>query len=378
MRALRVALLCPYSLSVPGGVQAQVLGLARALRRDGVDARVIAPCDGPPPEAGVIAVGATRGFPANGSVAPITSNKAVADRTLEALRTFAPDVLHLHEPLTPGPTHAALVGTDLPSVGTFHAAHPGANGWYERFNRPLRAMAGRLDVCTAVSAEARRNVVDTFRVECEIVPNGIDIDAFDGVAPYRDGAADRPTVMFIGRHEPRKGLAVLLDAFARLGPEAGRPRLWVAGSGPTREALRARGVADVEWLGEISDDEKMRRMRAATVACFPSTSGESFGVVLLEAMAAGAPIVASDLVGYRTVVGDDGHAVLVPPGDAGALAAALTRVLTDASLRARLSVGGRSRAGEFAMARVAGEYRRLFERLAGAAGSARPTPLRSP
>src|SRR5262249_50463155 len=130
MDALRVALVCPYSLSIYGGVQGQVLGLARALRGMGGEARVIAPCDGPPPETGVTTVGPTRRFPSNGSIAPITSNHLAAARTLEALRGFAPDVVHLHEPLTPGPTHAALVGTDLPVVGTFHGADgSGYNTW---------------------------------------------------------------------------------------------------------------------------------------------------------------------------------------------------------------------------------------------------------
>ena len=139
---MRVALVCPYSLTLSGGVQQQVLGLARELRGRGVDARVIGPSDGPPPEPGITSVGRTVRFPANGSVAPISSGRAVANRTLEALRVFDPDVVHLHEPLTPGPAHAVLVGTDLPTVGTFHAAHPGRNGWYDVFRLPLARMVG--------------------------------------------------------------------------------------------------------------------------------------------------------------------------------------------------------------------------------------------
>ena len=160
--ALRVALTCPYSLSLYGGVQLQVLGLARVLRAQGVDARVIAPTDGPPPMAGVHSVGPTFRFPSNGSIAPITSTKAVAMRTLETLRVFEPDVLHLHEPLSPGMNHAALVGTQIPAVGTFHAAWPGRNGWYEAFRLPLRKMFDRLAIRTAVSPEAQRNIEATF------------------------------------------------------------------------------------------------------------------------------------------------------------------------------------------------------------------------
>jgi hypothetical protein len=153
-RPLRVALVCPYSLSVDGGVQLQVLGLARALRALGVDARVLAPSDGPPPETGIVTLGPTRGFPSNGSIAPISASKVVAGRTLEALRSFRPDVVHLHEPLSPGANYAALLGTDIPAVGTFHAAHPGRNGWYDAFRLPLRKVIDRLTVRTAVSAEA--------------------------------------------------------------------------------------------------------------------------------------------------------------------------------------------------------------------------------
>ena len=122
---MRVMLSCPYSLTLFGGVQGQVLGLARALRARGIDARIVAPCDGPPPEPGITTVGPSSRVPSNGSVAPIATGRAVARRTIEALRTFRPDVLHLHEPLSPGPNHAALVGTTLPAVGTFHSAAHG-------------------------------------------------------------------------------------------------------------------------------------------------------------------------------------------------------------------------------------------------------------
>ena len=171
--ALRVALVCPYSVSVHGGVQGQVLGLAHALRDLGVDARVIAPSDGPPPEPGITSVGPTARFPTNGSLAPIASSSAVAARTIEALRTFTPDVAHLHEPFAPGPNHAVLLASDVPCVGTFHAAHPGRNAWYQALRAPLRPLLERLAVRTAVSREAQRNVEATFGGSCEILPNGV-------------------------------------------------------------------------------------------------------------------------------------------------------------------------------------------------------------
>ena len=219
VRALRVALLCPYSLSVFGGVQAQVLGLAAELRRRGVDARVIAPSDGPPPEPGITSIGSTMRFPSNGSIAPIASSKAIAARTLEALRVFAPDVLHLHEPLSPGANHTALVGTDIPAVGTFHAAHPGRNAWYEALSVPLRAMVSRLAVRTAVSEEAQRNVEAAFGESCEILPNGVAVEAFAAALPW---PATRPGDHVRGSSRtaegPRGAARGVLRSGARRGP----------------------------------------------------------------------------------------------------------------------------------------------------------------
>ena len=359
---MRVLLSCPYSLSTVGGVQGQVLGLARALRGFGVDARVVAPCDGPPPEPGITSVGASTRMPSNGSVAPIAVGRAVARRTLEAARTFAPHVLHLHEPLAPGANHALLVGTSIPAVGTFHSARQGRNGWYETFRSGLLPMLRRLDVRTAVSEEAQRQVEQTFGAECEIMPNGIDVERFSA-GPATP--SDRPAVFFIGRHEPRKGLDVLLQAFSRIGRDA---ELWVAGEGQHTPALRARheGTTSdrVRWLGRITEREKEARLRGAAVACFPAIEGESFGVVLLEAMAAGTPVVASDIEGYRTVSRDDREALLVAPGDAGALADALRRILDDQGLRERVAAAGRARASEFALDDLAWRFTGVYRRAA--------------
>ena len=154
---MRVLLVSPYSLSVFGGVQGQVLGLARSLRELGVDARVVAPCDGPPPERGVVTVGPSTNFSSNGSIAPIASGKPVARRTLEARRVIDPDVIHLHEPLVPGPTQTLLLGADEPLVGTFHASYSGRfNPWYRMFRPPLKRWVDRLAIRTAVSEDAGR------------------------------------------------------------------------------------------------------------------------------------------------------------------------------------------------------------------------------
>ncbi|HEY7106866.1 MAG TPA: glycosyltransferase family 4 protein [Acidimicrobiia bacterium] len=346
----------PYSLSLFGGVQAQVLGLARALRSRGVDARVIAPCDGPPPEPGVTSIGPSTRVPSNGSVAPLATGRAVAARTIEAIRTFEPDVLHLHEPFSPGANHAALVGTAVPVVGTFHSARPGRNPWYQTFRSPLKGLLRRLTISTAVSEQAARQIALSFDTECEILPNGVDIDQF---AKGDTVDSERPAVCFIGRLEPRKGVAQLLDAFARLDREA---VLWVAGDGPELARLRARDVRDVEWLGRISQEEKAMRLRSATVACFPAIDGESFGIVLLEAMAAGAPVVASDIDGYRDVARDGQEAILVEPKDPEGLADALRTVLDDRDAREAMAAAGRARADEFSMDRLAESFVEVYER----------------
>jgi len=328
---VRVALVCPYSLSAPGGVQGQVLGLARALRRAGHETVVLAPVDRSLPNAGlpaeaVVALGRTVPVPANGSVARLAVNPLAAGRVVRSLRRLRPAVVHIHEPLAPGVSWAALSRPE-PKVGTFHragdvkGAHLLAPG--------ARLLVSRLAARTAVSEQARDTAQRLLGGDYVLIGNGVELDRFATAEPW---PVDGPTVFFVGRHEPRKGLDVLLDAFGRLDPVA-RARLWVAGEGPETAALKQRygTLSTVEWLGRIDDEELARRMVAATVVCAPSRFGESFGVVLLEAMAARALVVASDIPGYAAVVGS--HGVLVPPGDATALSGALGTVLAASAAR---------------------------------------------
>jgi phosphatidylinositol alpha-mannosyltransferase len=172
--------------------------------------------------------------------------------------------------------------------------------------------------------------------------------------------ADPPAAFFVGRHEPRKGLAVLLDAWRTLERDA---VLWVGGTGPQTDELRATAPPNAEWLGAVTDADRNSRLRGATVLCAPSLHGESFGVVLLEGMAAGTTVVASAIEGYRNVARADVDALLVPPGDVRALRDALRRVFDDGALRERLVTAGRARAGEFSMARLAERYLELYERV---------------
>jgi phosphatidylinositol alpha-mannosyltransferase len=359
---MRVVLICPYSLSLPGGVQGQVLGLARTLRQRGVSATVLGPCDGPPPEPGVISVGPSVSLAANGSVAPLAPDPQAIRRTLEVLAALRPDVLHLHEPLVPGPALTALLAGSVPAVGTFHAS--GRVPAYVWLRPAVRAVARRIGLRTAVSPEARALAERWLGGACHVLPNGVEVERFAKADPWP--VPDTPAgtgraILFVGRHEPRKGLDVLLRAFAKL--ERRDAVLWVAGEGPQTAALAASAPDNVEWLGRISDRELAGRLRTAAVFCAPSLHGESFGVVLLEAMAAGTPVIASDIAGYRDVARDGREAVLVPGGDAAALADGLRKVLDDTTLAGRLVEAGTARAAGFSMERLAGRYVELYENL---------------
>jgi phosphatidylinositol alpha-mannosyltransferase len=217
-------------------------------------------------------------------------------------------------------------------------------------------MMRRLAVSTAVSEEAKRQVTLTFGGECEILPNGVDVPTL-AEGPATPSSA--PAIVFVGRHERRKGLEVLLDAFEGVARDA---ELWVIGDGPEQDALRARRIPRVQWLGRVPEDEKQARLRGATIACFPALEGESFGVVLLEAMAARTALVASDIDGYRTVSRPDREALLVPPGDADALRGALRTLLDDPARRAELIAHGATRADEFSMDHLAERFLPLYER----------------
>lgn len=363
-RPIRVGMLCPYSLSVPGGVQAQVLGLARELRRRGVEVRVLAPCDGPPPATFVTPLGDSLPTATNGSVAPLAPDPSCQLRTIRALTDEAFDVLHLHEPFAPGPTQTALLVNTAPIVATFHAA--GNTTAYRYLRRAILAASDRIALRVAVSNDARDLAQQFIGGEYDVLFNGIELEMFRAAPEH---PADGPTIFFLGRHEERKGLGVLLEAMRHVPDDV---RLWIGGTGPDTADLKARHASDprLEWLGRVSDHEKLARLKGATVFCAPSLRGESFGVVLAEAMAAGTTVVASALAGYRNVATDDVDAVLVPPGDPDALGRALGSVLGDPSRRERLEEAGRRRAEELSMTRLAAEYVVRYERLL-----AEPLPL---
>lgn len=350
-------MVCPYSLSIPGGVQAQVLGLARELRRQGHEVRVLGPCDGPPPEPFVTPLGDSLPASANGSVAPLAPDPSATLRTIRVLRDEAFDVVHIHEPLAPGPPITSVVLHTAPTVGTFHAA--GRSSSYRFMAGGLRRILGRLDHKVVVSKDALALVQGYLGGEFEMLFNGVETTEIRSVEPARP---ERRSIFFVGRHEERKGLGVLLAALRLTDADI---TCWVAGDGPDSAALRSEYAADkrIEWLGRISDADKIARLRGASLFCAPSLHGESFGVVLIEAMAAGTPVVASSLDGYRNVATHGVDSLLVPPGDPEALARAIEQVLADDDLAARLVANGERRAEDFAMSSLAAAYVGIYERL---------------
>ncbi|MFT7646451.1 MAG: phosphatidylinositol alpha-mannosyltransferase [Candidatus Poriferisodalaceae bacterium] len=354
MTFVRIGLISPYSLTIPGGVQNQILALGRALSDAGHRVRVLGPCDGAPPSTGITPLGNSLPLAVNGSVAPIAPDPACALRTIRALRDEAFDVIHVHEPLVPGAGQTTLMLKTAPIVGTWHAA-----GEINAYLIPgLKWLASRVAVRTAVSHDAREMAIAAIGGDYEITFNGIELDRFRKAEPYW---ADAPTIAYVGRHEPRKGLPVLLSALQQLPPSV---RLWVMSDGPETADLKRQYAHDdrIEWLGQVTDDEKIARIKGADVFCAPSLRGESFGVVLLEAMAARTPVVASDIVGYRNVARTGEEARLVPPHDPDALADALTVVLSSAEVREKLVLAGERRAEDFAMDRLAETYLEIYER----------------
>lgn len=376
---MRVALVAPYDLAVPGGVQAQVLGLARALSTAGDQVLVVAPghpsrwpLGEPIGAAGAriatAGAGPTLVVPVNGSRAPVARSPLAGVRTRAALAAFAPDVVHVHEPFVPGPALAAARTGLAPVVGTFHRA--GADRAYRLLGPAFASLARRLAARVAVSEAARatlESVVGALWAGVEILPNAVDLAR---AAEARADPFPSPgtTVVFVGRHERRKGLEVLLEAFSLLEGEAS---LWVVGDGPLRRELEARHAgARICFLGRLGDREADRRVAGADVLVAPSLGGESFGVVLLEAMAAGTAVIASDLPGYRLAGGD--AARYVPPGSPTALAAGIGELLADRAAREGLAAEGLARASGHGFEALAARYRLRYQACSSRPGHAGP------
>jgi len=355
---LRIGLICPYSLTTPGGVQGQVMGLARSLRKMGHEVRVLGPCDGAPPDTFVTPIGESLPTVANGSIAPLAPDPSAALRTIRVLRDEQFDVLHLHEPLTPGANITALVMRTAPIVATFHAA--GESLSYKYLSAPLKGFASAIDHRVAVSKDAVLLAQRYIGGDYQILPNGVELDRFltNFHTPRPTRSETNPTrqsIFFCGRHEPRKGLEVLLQAHATLPDTVD---LLIASEGPETERLKREWAGDsrIIWLGRISDADKAMRLSQADVFCAPSIGGESFGVVLIEA-------VASALDGYLNVATNEVDALLVEPNNPTDLETALRRILLDQELAVRLVVQGQIRANGFSMVQLAQTYVEIYRRV---------------
>ncbi|HWC13055.1 MAG TPA: glycosyltransferase family 4 protein [Actinomycetota bacterium] len=354
---MKVALVCPYAWDRPGGVQSHIRSLARALETRGHEVLVIAPRSGSiPPEPRLSLVGRSVPIPANGSVAPLAFGPLAARSIGVVLDDFRPDVLHLHEPLIPSLSFLALWRSRTPAVGTFHASATRSAG-YQLAKPLLERAAGRLAVRTAVSEAARDLIERYISGRYDLTPNGVDPASFATAEPF--DAGDGPKVLFLGRIERRKGLDVLVRAMARLR-ETGA-ELLVAGRGPgEKDAHRLAASLQVRarFLGYVDDATKARLFRRADVYCAPARGGESFGIVLLEAMAAGTPVVCSDIAGFRAVAGR--AALLTPTGDPAALADAIRRVLDDDEMAARMTRVGSMTADAFSWERLVVNVETVF------------------
>lgn len=368
---MRIIQICPYSWDAHGGVQAHVRHLSDELLQRGHQVRVLAPGIEQPAQPYVQLVGRPTRIRFNGSVAPLCIDPFAAAAVRGAFDDFRPDVVHVHEPFAPSTSLLGVLCADAPVVATFHAYHEPFTvhgGIYTGWSQLLRPVWSRIDYRIAVSAAAQRTMSARMRGSpSAIVPNGASIAHFAGAE-----AAVLPPgrrMLFVGRLEPRKGFRVAVDAFAELGHCYPDLRLVVVGDGPQRTQVRRlpRGLrARVDMIGRVSHAALPTYHAASDFFVAPATGRESFGIVLVEAMAAGLPVIASDLPGYGEVVRHEREGLLVTPGDPAALADASARLLDDSALANRLSHAGGLRARTFAWPRVAAKVERVYGKVMAA------------
>jgi phosphatidylinositol alpha-mannosyltransferase len=361
---MHVALVSPYSMSAPGGVQEHTRGLARALVAMGHEVTLFGPQLRGPQErlegVATLSLGPSVNIPANGSVAPLGIDPRMLirfDLTLDAA-----DVVHVHEAFLPASLCAiARRPKRTAVVGTFHAA--AERFWPYAITAPLlRLAAKRLDATTAVSPEARRLVRRYVNVDPEIVPNGVDVEFYEKAEADEEATKLGRTILFCGRNEPRKGMDVVLRAFAEIATTRADVHLVCFPAEP----------ADVpDWMphaigerihcyGRITEQRKAALHRAADISCFAATGGESFGIAVLEGLAGGSAVVASDIPGYRYAGGD--APVYAPPGDVAAWSRALAALLDDDAERGRVAARGPDRARQFDWSAIAAQTLKVYDR----------------
>jgi len=366
LSSLRIGLFAPYDLARAGGVGTHIRAQARALRARGHTVTVLGPASAPLVD-GEIALGGSRRVTLGGTESGLGLSPFAARRVDRVFATTTFDLVHVHEPLTPLVPWFVLRRARVPIVGTFHVHREQGHRLYAASRPLLTPLMRRIAYRIAVSDAARRTVAAQFPGSYEVVPNGIDIDRFR--TPARTPASfasERQHVLFVGRLEPRKGVDHLIRAMRRVQERLPAARLLIAGEGPDRGQLEllARSVGtDAAFAGAVDDDSLPGYFQASDVVCSPALGGESFGLVLLEAMACGKAVVASRIDGYAALTGETDCARLVPPGDADALAAALIDLLDDDAGRQALGARGAARAEAFDWGAIARRLESIYYNL---------------
>lgn len=361
---MKIGMVCPYSFDVPGGVQAHVVDLAQVLIERGHKVSVLAPAsdDAELPEF-VVSAGRAVAIPYNGSVARLSFGPVASARVRRWIADNDFDVLHIHEPNAPSLSMLALRVAEGPIVATFHTSTTKSLvlSTFQGVLQPyLEKISGRI----AVSELARRWQVESLGSDAVEIPNGVDVAAFANAAPLPGYPRVGGTVLFLGRYdEQRKGLAVLLGALPALVESNPELEILLVGRGDEEKLRREAGplFKHLRLLGQVSDQEKASALRSVDVYCAPNLGGESFGIVLVEAMAAGTAVVASELDAFRRVLRDGQAGVLVPVGDSAALAAAIDTVLSDPLRRTALVEAGAAVVAEYDWPVVAEQILRVYE-----------------
>ena len=370
---MRVGLVCPYSFDIPGGVQAHVADLARTLIGLGHHVSVLAPGDDSDgtvefPDF-LVPSGRSLPIPYNGSVARLSFGPVSYTKVRRWIRAGKFDVLHVHEPVAPSLSMIALMVADGPIVATFHTANPRSR-MLAAFQGVLQPFMEKITGRIAVSELARQVQVEHLGGDAVIIPNGVDVPFFADAGPLPGYPRTGGTVGFVGRYdEQRKGMAVLLDALRMIVPSRPGLQLLVAGSGDEKDLRELAGpglTKALRFLGRISDADKAAMLKSLDIYCAPNTGGESFGIILTEAMSAGTPVVASELDAFRRVLDGGVAGVLTPVGDAQALARSLAGVLDDPARRAVLSAQGRRVVAAYDWPVVAATVVKVYETVVAA------------
>jgi phosphatidyl-myo-inositol alpha-mannosyltransferase len=366
---MRIGMVCPYSFDVPGGVQSHVLQLAAVMHGHGHDVSVLAPSS---PHVQlpdyVVSGGKAVPIPYNGSVARLRFGPATHRMVKKWLAQGQFDVLHLHEPNAPSLSMLALNIAEGPIVATFHTSTTKSLtlSVFEPFLRPMHEkIVGRI----AVSDLARRWQMEALGSDAVEIPNGVDVASFASAPRLEGYPRAGKSVLFLGRYdEPRKGMAVLLEALPTLVERFADLEILIVGRGDEEELREDGGklAKHLRFLGQVDDEQKASAMRSADVYCAPHIGGESFGIVLVEAMAAGTPVVASDLDAFRRVLLDGAAGRLVPVDDAAGLADGLIEMLEDDTVRARYIEAAGHAVRRYDWSVVARQITRVYETVAGA------------